>query len=136
MGTLSYRTSYAAILDFRYNHIPLPPFGSKIRFSYRLGAQPGEDGMTEVKTEEDNMLVWKWWGKWKHPRSYAWDTGKEVLWLRSLRSVCLGVTSGDERRERKAQSPILPTWNPTSHARTDEQEAHQKRGRKARSSHL
>lgn len=37
LGTLSYRSQYAAVLDFRYNHVPLPPRTLHSSISYNEG---------------------------------------------------------------------------------------------------
>ncbi len=64
-GVLAYRTSYAAILNFRFNHIPLPPFALHQRFSYNLSEMhDGLDELLETNAEFANRLVMvDWWGR-------------------------------------------------------------------------
>jgi hypothetical protein len=85
LGTLSYRLAYAAIFDFRYNHIPLPPFAIRTQFSY--GQDPRFDDIgnfTEGIAEDDYLMMWKWW---KHTGIQDKEREKEISWLRSIRSV-------------------------------------------------
>lgn len=65
VGALGYRSSYAAVFDFRYNHIPLPPFGARMRFGYGLEAP-----LVRFKTvacgdisDQAHPVMWSWWTK-------------------------------------------------------------------------
>jgi hypothetical protein len=85
LGTLSYRSAYAAIFDFRYNHIPLPPFAIRTQFSYDQDPRFDDTGkFTERMAEDDHLMMWSWW---KHTEIQNKERGKEISWLRSIRSV-------------------------------------------------
>jgi len=55
-GSLAYRSSYASLFDFRFNHIPLPPQTLQTRFSYKAGE--GIEGWVE---NTDSLVLWNWW---------------------------------------------------------------------------
>lgn len=84
IGTISYRSVYAAILDSRYNHIPLPPFAAKTRFTYssrKSGSAEETKGIH--KDEVDRSVVWSWW---KQEVGHQ-NREKEQFWLRNIRSI-------------------------------------------------
>ena len=86
IGILAYRSAYAAVFDYRYNHIPLPPFAIRTRFSYNIGAASVANGdlSNTVVGEDDELVVWSWW-KQSGYDNLAKD--KEASWLKSLRSA-------------------------------------------------
>ena len=85
LGTLSYRSAYAAIFDFRYNHIPLPPFTIRTQFSYDQHPRFDDTGnLTEGIAEDDHLMMWSWW---KHTGIQDKEREKEISWLRCIRSV-------------------------------------------------
>jgi hypothetical protein len=85
LGTLSYRSAYAAIFDFRYNHIPLPPFAMRTQFSYNQDPHFDDTGnLIDEVAEDDHLMAWSWW---KHSGIQDKVREKEISWLRSIRSV-------------------------------------------------
>jgi diacylglycerol diphosphate phosphatase/phosphatidate phosphatase len=82
-GGLAFRTSYASMFDFRYNHIPLPPFGAKTRFLYTEDSVLGEISLRIRKSECDKLVVWKWW---RLHGSRRIEQEKEMVWLQSMMS--------------------------------------------------
>jgi diacylglycerol diphosphate phosphatase/phosphatidate phosphatase len=83
---ISYRSVYAAIFDFRFNHIPLPPFDTQTQFSYfnnvpHLVSRSLSDCVLD---EDDNLVVWSWW---KQSGASDQDQKKDIAWLRSIRSM-------------------------------------------------
>jgi diacylglycerol diphosphate phosphatase/phosphatidate phosphatase len=84
-GTFAYRSGYAAIFDPRYNHIPLPPFGARTRFSYSkprlLGSVETLEG--KVEAEVDKLVVWSWWKSGTNECNQE----KEIVRLRNIRSI-------------------------------------------------
>lgn len=86
IGMLAYRSAYAAVFDFRYNHIPLPPFAIKTQYSrFGTGCRHKNLESEEYQSAEDDELVfWTWW---KHSGSNIEGKEKEMAWLRSIRSV-------------------------------------------------
>ena len=85
LGTLSYRSAYAAIFDFRYNHIPLPPFAIRTQFSYDQDSRFDDAGnLIEEVAEDDYLIAWSWW---KRSGIQDKEREKEISWLRSIRSV-------------------------------------------------
>jgi diacylglycerol diphosphate phosphatase/phosphatidate phosphatase len=92
-GTISYRSVYAALLDSRYNHIPLPPFAAKTRFSYlKDGRTRLKDKYEEyVKEEVDKLVVWSWWKS----GTVEQNREKELFWMRNIRTTqATGCESG------------------------------------------
>lgn len=85
LGVLAYRSVYAAAFDFRYNHIPLPPFSLRSRFSYSLKDPYIASGTLQEGgvAEHDRLVVWTWWKQIGAPE----DQERELAWLRSLRSL-------------------------------------------------
>lgn len=84
IGTLSYRSVYAALFDARYNHIPLPPFSAKTRFSYwKVGCGASADETKESEKEVDKLVVWGWWKSGASERSKE----EEAAWLQNIRSM-------------------------------------------------
>ncbi|PVH80782.1 PAP2-domain-containing protein [Cadophora sp. DSE1049] len=65
VGALGYRSSYAAVFDFRYNHIPLPPFGARTRFEYGVDTPSVRSISTAGgdSSEEMHPVMWSWWTK-------------------------------------------------------------------------
>jgi diacylglycerol diphosphate phosphatase/phosphatidate phosphatase len=86
LGMLAYRSAYAAVFDFRYNHIPLPPLAIKTQYSR------SETGGREIcatleegqAAEDDELVFWSWW---KQSGSKIEEKEKEIAWLRSIRSL-------------------------------------------------
>ncbi|KAG4429791.1 hypothetical protein IFR05_014727 [Cadophora sp. M221] len=79
VGTLGYRSAYAAAFDFRYNHIPLPPFGARTRFAYGINSRNvSTAGITggDISVEE-HPVMWSWWTRsgasiQEQDRGYSW----------------------------------------------------------------
>ncbi|KAH7350965.1 phosphatidic acid phosphatase type 2/haloperoxidase [Rhexocercosporidium sp. MPI-PUGE-AT-0058] len=84
VGTLGYRSAYAAAFDFRYNHIPLPPFGARARFAY--GIHTSNTNVTEIiygdNSVEEHPVMWSWWTR-SGPSIQEQDMG--LSWLTSMR---------------------------------------------------
>lgn len=93
IGTVSYRSAYAAVFDSRYNHIPLPPFAAKTRFLY-LKAKMQQLPDTSDKDEEqevDRLVVWSWWKLGPNEQNRV----KEEFWLQNIRTTrAAGCESG------------------------------------------
>ncbi|KAL3425821.1 pap2 superfamily protein [Phlyctema vagabunda] len=111
MGTLSFRSSYAAILDFRYNHIPLPPMSTRTRLSYK--PQTSDEVAVAYLQNTGHLQVWDWWKASDRSTNYH----KQTLWLQHTR--CLGhqrlkENPGDlseiwrEERERQIEQSCTP----------------------------
>jgi hypothetical protein len=84
IGTIAYRSVYAALFDSRFNHIPLPPFSAKTRFSYcRVGGRGSTDETKAHEEEVDKLVVWNWWKSGSNDQSRE----KEGIWLRNI-EVC------------------------------------------------
>ena len=62
LGILSYRSSYAAIFDFRNNHIPLPPHAENTQFFYDrcIKIRANERVLPEINGGL-SLLTWSWW---------------------------------------------------------------------------
>lgn len=75
LGTLAFRSSYASILDFRYNHVPLPPSSIHTRFSYRPEI---ENPAALYSGETCHLQSWDWW----NPLESETNDERERLWLR------------------------------------------------------
>ena len=80
VGALGYRSSYAAVFDFRYNHIPLPPFGARTRFEYGADAPSARSINTAGgdSSEEIHPVMWSWWtksgaGVLEQERTFSWQ---------------------------------------------------------------
>jgi len=84
VALLVYRSAYAAVFDFHYNHIPLPPFGARTRFTYSLNSPHLSTKTVNLDSEDDRLVVWNWW---KQSGIGDEDESKELSWLRSIRSV-------------------------------------------------
>jgi diacylglycerol diphosphate phosphatase/phosphatidate phosphatase len=84
LGIAAYRSSYAAIFDFRYNHIPLPPFAARIRFSYNREPINEQEQIEGPQPEVDQLVVWSWWTQ-SGPREA--EREREVLWFRNIRNA-------------------------------------------------
>lgn len=89
LGILAYRSSYAAILDFECNHIPLPPYtvGTRLPFSVYAYSRSRHPQTKRLLQNVDGMVIWDWW-----QRSDDNEIGKvkEILWLASLQKVNIG----------------------------------------------
>lgn len=114
IGTVSYRSVYAAVFDSRYNHIPLPPFAAKTRFLYfKDGRQNLADVPDEYETQEvDKLVVWSWWKLEPNEQ----DRVKESFWLKNIRSTkATGCENGfnGERTLPRNQHDIIP-WGRVS----------------------
>jgi hypothetical protein len=82
-GSLAYRSSYASLFDFRYNHIPLPPGSVQMRFSYSSSYDLDGSNITETGLEfADNLVILDWWGA---TRLHAHRSDRR--WVRSLISL-------------------------------------------------
>lgn len=86
LGTLAFRSAYAAVFDFRCNHIPLPPFATKTQLSRFPHGRRNEAARLEEKrnVEDDELVVWSWW---KQSGATNEEKDKGVARLRSIRSV-------------------------------------------------
>jgi diacylglycerol diphosphate phosphatase / phosphatidate phosphatase len=84
IGALAYRSVYAALFDSCFNHIPLPPFSAKTRFSYsRDRKRELADGTNQHDEEVDKLVVWRWWKS----RPSEQSREKEEIWLQNIRSM-------------------------------------------------
>lgn len=85
IGTISYRSVYAAVFDSRYNHIPLPPFAAKTRFLYRKDEKKRlVDRSDEHEEQEvDRLVVWSWWKLGPNEQNRV----KEEFWLQNIRTT-------------------------------------------------
>jgi len=81
-GTLGYRSSYTAVLDSRYNHIPLPPFGGKTLFTSR-------------KTKVPNFVLLKRLRECMPNDEVELYNVKEELWVCSLHHMGPPGTDSD-----------------------------------------
>lgn len=79
LGILSYRSRYTAILDFRYNHIPLPPRTSHSSISYAkdFSRNAVEAIAQAVPPKNVDISVW----------SRLDEVNQKTSWLRSVSSV-------------------------------------------------
>jgi hypothetical protein len=62
IGMLAYRSAYAAVFDFRYNHIPLPPIAFKTQYS-RFGTGCRDINLESEKhqsAKDDELVFWSW----------------------------------------------------------------------------
>ncbi|KAH9213380.1 phosphatidic acid phosphatase type 2/haloperoxidase [Leptodontidium sp. 2 PMI_412] len=83
VGTLGYRSAYAAAFDFRYNHIPLPPFGARTRFIY--GINSDDVHATSITggyiSVEEHPMMWSWWTR---SGASTQEQDRENSWLKSM----------------------------------------------------
>jgi len=84
LGALAYRTSYASMYDFRYNHIPLPPFRANIRFLYTEDSVFGSIPQVRMEKECDGLVVWKWW---RLHGNRLREQEIEMAWVQSIHSL-------------------------------------------------
>ena len=110
IGMLTYRSAYAAVFDFRYNHIPLPPFAFKTQYSRaETSCRDLHLGSEEHQSAEDDELVfWSWW---KYSGSKIEEKEREMAWLRSIRSVRVTgreLGSKIKPRMRKCSQDAMP----------------------------
>lgn len=94
-GVLGYRSAYAAVFDFRYNHIPLPPFGARIRFSYAIDTprhrRTNFSRLAEGDTIiEEHSVMWSWW---TNPGENTQDQERGLSWLRNVKCAPAGQDS-------------------------------------------
>jgi diacylglycerol diphosphate phosphatase / phosphatidate phosphatase len=86
LGVLAYRSTYAAVFDFRYNHIPLPPYAFKTQYS--RSSRDCQTVLGKLKERQaagdDELVFWSWW---KQSGVNVEGKEKEMAWLRSIRSV-------------------------------------------------
>jgi hypothetical protein len=63
IGTSAYRSGYAALLDFRYNDIPMPLSAVPGRFSYFPCRRPEVVYQTRPQktSKSENLAVRSWW---------------------------------------------------------------------------
>lgn len=83
-GTLAFRTCYASIFDFRYNHIPLPPFATRTKFLYTKDSVFGATCQGIGSPECNELVLWKWWGLHGNRRD---EREKEMAWFKSVASL-------------------------------------------------
>ncbi|KAG9246763.1 phosphatidic acid phosphatase type 2/haloperoxidase [Calycina marina] len=138
---LSYRSQYAAVFDFRYNHIPLPLFRSHAQFSYGRTGTPVSDGSeVEARQELDKLMLWKWWkveGRGQQDKSNEdcylvslcdyrrtpletlprWTGDSETLGDESLSEVSQVGPRTSELFEGGLQEPDVPLPSPRPEAR-------------------
>ncbi|KAI9055587.1 hypothetical protein LZ554_000533 [Drepanopeziza brunnea f. sp. 'monogermtubi'] len=88
LGVLGYRSAYAAVFDYRYNHIPLPPFGARTRFTYTPDAQNIK--VLGHNTDAEHLVMWDWWSK---SEVTVQDQERGLSWLRNM--GCLVETGED-----------------------------------------
>ena len=63
-GVISYRSEYAAVLDSRHNHIPLPLFRSQTQINCTSVDCTTENTRVLVavaQRETDKLMLWNWW---------------------------------------------------------------------------
>ena len=84
IGAIAYRSVYAALLDARFNHIPLPPFSAKTQFSYcRMGGGGSADETKEYEEEPAQLVVWNWWKSGSNEQTRE----RQEMWLRNIRNM-------------------------------------------------
>ncbi len=99
-GALAYRSAYAAVFDFRYNHIPLPPFGAKTQFLYTIDPpQLATGSLRERSAEDDHLVVWNWW---KFSRFKDEERDRRLSWLRGIRGT--GISGAEVSPKIKLES--------------------------------
>lgn len=96
-GTLAYRSSYASIFDFRFNHIPLPLAIGRMQFSYYTQVPSQVDVASESTTYSNKLVVWSWWGRI--------PLGVENTNLKWLRSVANFTQTSANVGKPKSRSP-------------------------------
>lgn len=105
LAFLVYRSAYASVFDFRYNHIPLPPFGARSQFSYTLGVARIDQGLM---ADSDRLVFWNWW----KPTDMRYrDEADELSWLRNTRGGRAGryemvLRAKGRDRSREVRSEI------------------------------
>jgi hypothetical protein len=115
-GSLAYRSSYASLLDPRFNHLPLPPQTSQVRFSYKAG-----EGIAGWVGDADSLVFWDWW---KLSGAQSGRKEKETSALLTLQAVAAigklvapALTPGKQRRQDGSSREIRETKKETSHVR-------------------
>ena len=100
LGTLAYRSAYAAVFDFRHNHIPLPPSAIKAHYSHCVGCRKGKQARFEGDqgAEDDALDFWSWW---KHTCMKIEEKKGDMTWLQSIKSV--QVTGRDLESETNSR---------------------------------
>ncbi|PBP18364.1 phosphatidic acid phosphatase beta [Diplocarpon rosae] len=79
LGVLGYRSAYAAIFDSRYNHIPLPPFGARLRLKNVANVSTFE--AQGQAAEAYQPVMWHWW---MQSETTNQDRETRLSWLRSM----------------------------------------------------
>lgn len=118
VGALGYRSSYAAVFDFRYNHIPLPPFGARIRFRYGLEVPSFRSNTVTCGDISDKAhpVMWSWWtksgaGVLEQERASSWQkivrcVGENKLECMTLALQTLQMSNDEHAVEVNDQSKI------------------------------
>ncbi|KAH7419827.1 phosphatidic acid phosphatase type 2/haloperoxidase [Cadophora sp. MPI-SDFR-AT-0126] len=118
VGALGYRSSYAAVFDFRYNHIPLPPFGARARFEYGIDTSSVRSISTGGgdNSEETHPVMWSWWtrsgaGVLEQERALSWQkimgcAGKSTLGRMTSKLRTVKVNGDKHATEANDQSKI------------------------------
>jgi diacylglycerol diphosphate phosphatase/phosphatidate phosphatase len=83
-GAVTFRTSYAAMFDFHYNHVPLPPSSTNTRLLYTKDSVLGSVPRGERGTQCDDLVMWKWWKLHGESRIVR---EKELAWFESIMSL-------------------------------------------------
>jgi hypothetical protein len=113
IGTISYRSVFAAVFDPRYNHIPLPLFAAKTQFSYFRRERQSRIDVSDEHEEIDKLVVWGWW------KSRPSEEGrvKERFWLQNIhhtratgceRAFELKPTPTQNEQRVVAREPVVP----------------------------
>lgn len=86
VGILGYRSAYAAVVDFRYNHIPLPPFGARSQFAYgkdtHMASDIGSPGGDS--SGDEHPVMWSWWTR---SGATIQEQGRRLSWQKSMGCV-------------------------------------------------
>ncbi|KAL2071524.1 hypothetical protein VTL71DRAFT_12759 [Oculimacula yallundae] len=90
VGTLGYRSAYSAVFDSRYNHIPLPPFGARVRFAYdQSPSVTSTVGITSGHISgEAHPVMWSWWVR---SSASIQEQHYGLIWLKSMGCFRKGV---------------------------------------------
>ena len=62
LGMLAFRSAYAAVFDFRYNHIPLLPFAIKAQYPHYDNCCQAPQAILEGEQggEDKELVFWSW----------------------------------------------------------------------------
>jgi diacylglycerol diphosphate phosphatase / phosphatidate phosphatase len=103
LGTLAYRSAYAAIFDFRYNHVPLPPFAIKVQYlQYPDRRQDKQARLEEEIGADDEELFFRSW--WKQFGAKTEEKGVEMPFLQIIKCGNDQARNGVETKDAKTQS--------------------------------